>query len=174
MRSSAVLATLNALANGCIRCAPLSQGGRTYEKRPLLLSAVAMALLMACGVALAATLNPVSCQAGVVCNGTNISDKITVTSRADTINARDGNDTLSALGGADKISGDAGTDRLDGARQTCYNYYDQRELDVLLGPKVPQVGHAPPLESGLRARSVSWRGTRTRTQGACSCVPSRY
>src|SRR5215218_8357072 len=77
----------------------------------LLLTAVAVAILLAGGVALAKN---ISCarQGGNVCVGTNNADTITGTNRADTIKARGGNDTVLARGGKDKIFGGDGFDGL--------------------------------------------------------------
>src|SRR5215213_1783497 len=81
------------------------------RKTLLLLTTMALALLVAGGVALAAT---VTCQVGVTCNGTSSDDTITGTTSNDTIKGRGGNDTISALDGIDKINGGPKNDTMDG------------------------------------------------------------
>lgn len=73
----------------------------------LLLSAVAVALLIASGVALAVTKQ---CVPGRVCNGTAGGDQITGTNQADTINGGGGSDRIYALGGPDRVNGGPGQD----------------------------------------------------------------
>lgn len=80
----------------------------------LALSVMIAALLLASGLALAATLNPVNCQVGVICNGTSGDDRIVGTSRADTMRGRAGNDRILGRDGNDRISGDAGGDTING------------------------------------------------------------
>src|SRR5215208_2549612 len=81
------------------------------RKTLLLLTTMALALLVAGGVALAAT---VTCQVGVTCNGTTSADTITGTTSNDTIKGLAGNDTISALDGIDKIDGGPNNDTMDG------------------------------------------------------------
>src|SRR5215204_261274 len=83
-------------------------------KRPLLLLAsTALALLVACGVALAAT--AIDCAVvGNPCNGTKGDDQITGTTDADTISARGGNDQISALDANDTLRGQGGTYTING------------------------------------------------------------
>jgi Ca2+-binding RTX toxin-like protein len=77
----------------------------------LLLTTMALALLLAAGVALAAT---VTCQVGVTCKGTSSADTITGTTSNDTINGLAGNDTIKALDGIDKINGGPNNDTMNG------------------------------------------------------------
>jgi Ca2+-binding RTX toxin-like protein len=81
------------------------------RKTLLLLTTMALALLLAAGVALAA---PITCQVGVTCNGTSSDDTITGTTSNDTIKGLGGNDTISALDGIDKINGGPNNDTMDG------------------------------------------------------------
>jgi Ca2+-binding RTX toxin-like protein len=81
------------------------------RKTLLLLTTMALALLVAGGVALAATL---TCQVGVACNGTSSADTITGTTSNDTIKGFGGNDTISALDGIDMINGGPNNDTMDG------------------------------------------------------------
>src|SRR5215212_10296685 len=77
------------------------------RKTLLLLTTMSLALLLAGGVALAAT---VTCQVGVVCKGTSSDDTMTGTNK---------NDTINGLGGVDSISADsAGVDTIDLSRIT--------------------------------------------------------
>src|SRR5687768_8566223 len=85
----------------------------------LLLAAVAATLVVASGVALAAT---ISCKAGVVCWGTPDSDYMTGSNDSsdgefgnwNDMRGLGGNDTLRALKGPDKLTGGPGNDSLDG------------------------------------------------------------
>jgi Ca2+-binding RTX toxin-like protein len=81
------------------------------RKTLLLLTTMALALLLAAGVALAAT---VTCQVGVACNGTSSADTITGTTSNDTIKGLGGNDTIRALDGVDKINGGPNNDTMNG------------------------------------------------------------
>jgi Ca2+-binding RTX toxin-like protein len=81
------------------------------RKTLLLLTTIALALLLAGGVALAATKQ---CKVGVTCNGTSSADTITGTIGVDEIYAGGGNDSVQALGGADYMQGGNGVDTLDG------------------------------------------------------------
>ena len=81
------------------------------RKTLLLLTTMALALLVAGGVALAATL---TCQVGVTCNGTSSADTITGTTSNDTIKGLGGNDTIKALDGIDKINGGPKNDNMNG------------------------------------------------------------
>jgi Ca2+-binding RTX toxin-like protein len=81
------------------------------RKTLLLLTTMALALLVAGGVALAAT---VTCQVGVVCNGTSDADTITGTTSNDTINGLEGNDLIKARDGLDKIDGGPNNDTMNG------------------------------------------------------------
>jgi Ca2+-binding RTX toxin-like protein len=77
----------------------------------LLLTPMTLALLLAAGVALAAT---VTCKVGVACNGTTSADTITGTTSNDTIKGLGGNDTIKALDGIDKINGGPKNDTMNG------------------------------------------------------------
>jgi hypothetical protein len=81
------------------------------RKTLLLLTTMALALLLAGGVALAATM---TCQVGVTCNGTSSGDTITGTTSNDTINGLAGNDTIKARDGIDKIDGGPNNDTMNG------------------------------------------------------------
>ena len=85
------------------------------RKTLLLLTTMALALLVAGGVALAAT---ITCQVGVVCNGTSEADTITGIASNDTINGLDGNDFIKARGGSDKIDGGPNNDTMNGGPGT--------------------------------------------------------
>jgi Ca2+-binding RTX toxin-like protein len=64
----------------------------------LLITAVAVALVVASGVTLA---DDVECKAGTLCTGTDRADTMTGTPQADNMNGLGGNDTLKGLGGND-------------------------------------------------------------------------
>jgi hypothetical protein len=81
------------------------------RKTLLLLTTMALALLVAGGVALAAT---ITCQVGVVCNGTPDADTITGTTSNNTINGLEGNDIIKARDGSDKIDGGPNNDTMNG------------------------------------------------------------
>jgi len=87
---------------------------RKMRRTILLLTAVAVAILLVGGVALAKN---ISCarQGGNVCVGTNRADTMTGTNRADIVKARGGNDAVMARGGNDEVFGHDGFDGpLDG------------------------------------------------------------
>src|ERR671911_2175469 len=99
------------------------------RKTLLLLTTMALALLVAGGVALAAT---VTCQVGVTCNGTSSDDTITGTTSNDTINGLGGNDTISALDGIDKIDGGTQNDTMDGgAANDSYRFSNNFGVDSI-------------------------------------------
>jgi Ca2+-binding RTX toxin-like protein len=81
------------------------------RKTLLLLTTMSLTLMLAGGVALAATKQ---CQVGVLCNGTPGADAITGTTSNDTINSLAGNDSISARGGNDKINGGPNNDTMNG------------------------------------------------------------
>jgi hypothetical protein len=86
------------------------------RRTALLITAMAVAILVAGGVALAKT---ISCakQDGRVCLGTNNADVITGTNKADIIKARGSGmqvDQVMARGGRDKVFGGDGADHLFG------------------------------------------------------------
>lgn len=78
-----------------------------------LVAMVALAVLLASGVALARNITCPNKDNGS-CVGTNKMDTITGTTKADAIKARGGDDTVTARGGNDKVSGGDGGDLLDG------------------------------------------------------------
>jgi Ca2+-binding RTX toxin-like protein len=88
------------------------RGKVDHEKDATMLTTMSLALLLAGGVALAATKQ---CQVGVVCNGTSSADTITGTTSDDTINGLAGNDTIKARDGIDKINGGPNNDTMNGA-----------------------------------------------------------
>ena len=90
----------------------------------LLLAAMATALLLASGVAWAAT-NYISCTAGVVCEGTNTQDP------HDRINGSEGDDIMYAKGGNDYLDGYGGSDQMNGERgdDTIYGFDGNDTMD---------------------------------------------
>ena len=80
------------------------------RRSALLLVIMALALLVASGVALAKTIN---CNGGL-CFGTKNPDSIFGTNRHDTVFARAGGDFVSGRGGADDLNGEYGNDRIFG------------------------------------------------------------
>src|ERR671910_2096344 len=99
------------------------------RKTLLLLTTMALALLLAGGVALAAT---VTCQVGVACNGTSSDDTITGTTSNDTINGLAGNDTIKARDGIDKINGGTQNDTMNGgAANDSYRVFNNLGVDSI-------------------------------------------
>jgi Ca2+-binding RTX toxin-like protein len=78
----------------------------------LLLAAVAVALTLASGVALARTID---CDGGK-CRGTNNKDTMYGSPRHDTMYGLRGADLMRGNGSADSVNGDGGRDRLSGGR----------------------------------------------------------
>jgi Ca2+-binding RTX toxin-like protein len=79
----------------------------------LLLTTMAAALVMASGIALAATIECPN-RSGNLCVGTKRSDIMTGTNRADDMLGRGGMDRMRARGGNDTIDGDEGRDVIRG------------------------------------------------------------
>jgi Ca2+-binding RTX toxin-like protein len=77
------------------------------RRAALLVTTMAVALMVASGVALAANIN---CKAGTMCFGTNKADTMTGTTGADDMRGRGGGDTLNARAGDDKAFGGNGQD----------------------------------------------------------------
>ena len=88
------------------------------HRATLLLAAMVVGLLVASGVALAAT--PINCADDTVapCDSTTGDDEMTGTSGTDYIYAREGNDTLRGLAKFDDLRGGPGNDTLDGGGET--------------------------------------------------------
>ncbi len=80
------------------------------RRAAILLSAIALAIVVGGGVAVAATIR---CDGGR-CSGTNRPDSIFGTNRHDAIFARDGGDFVSGRRGADNLNGDDGDDEVLG------------------------------------------------------------
>lgn len=88
----------------------------------LLVASMAVALVLASGVALAA--NVIPCPGGL-CEGTTGDDEMTGTSNTDSIYAKEGNDTLRGLEKFDDLRGGPGNDNLDGGGgNDQYNFYE--------------------------------------------------
>jgi len=83
------------------------------KKAILLLAMMAAALLVASGVALAAT-SYKQCKVGVTCTGTSGDDTITGTTSNDSIYGYSGNDRIYGYGGNDYMTGMDGDDQLYG------------------------------------------------------------
>jgi Ca2+-binding RTX toxin-like protein len=81
----------------------------------LLISAIAVAMLLAGGVALAKNIKCPN-RDNNLCVGTNQNDTMTGTRSSDTIKARGGYDTVMAGRGRDKVFGGGGLDILNGGR----------------------------------------------------------
>jgi hypothetical protein len=82
------------------------------RRAAILLSAIALAMVVGGGVAVAATIR---CDGGF-CSGTNRSDSIFGTNRHDAIFARDGGDFVSGRAGPDNLNGERGKDEVLGWR----------------------------------------------------------
>jgi hypothetical protein len=80
------------------------------RRAAILLSAIALAMVVGGGVAVAAT---VRCDGGH-CSGTNRPDSIFGTNRHDAVFARDGGDFVSGRGRADNLNGEHGNDEVLG------------------------------------------------------------
>ena len=81
------------------------------SKTFLLLVSITLTLVLACGVALAAT---ITCPGTANCFGTDRADTMTGTSTNNNMFGEGGADTVKGGGGADFIRGDEGTDALRG------------------------------------------------------------
>ena len=81
------------------------------SRNVLLCASIALTVMLACGVALAAT---ITCQGSTSCFGSDRVDTMTGTSADNNIFGEGGADTVRGLGGADFIRGDEGADTLRG------------------------------------------------------------
>src|SRR3712207_2885025 len=104
------LQTSHKAGRNLVFCAPTVGG--FMRRSALLLVIMALALLVASGVALAKTIN---CNGGL-CFGTKKPDSIFGTNRHDTVFARAGGDFVSGAGGADDLNGEYGNDKVLGGR----------------------------------------------------------
>jgi len=94
----------------------------TKRRVLFLLVAMAAAVVVASGVALAA--NVISCPGGL-CEGTTGDDEMTGTGETDYLYAKEGNDTLRGLGAFDDLRGGPGNDDLNGGGgNDQYNFYE--------------------------------------------------
>jgi RTX calcium-binding nonapeptide repeat (4 copies) len=92
---------------------PASDRRRSAVKRAvILLTAIALAVVLGSGVALAKTIH---CNGGN-CFGTNRPDSIFGTNRHDAVFAKRGGDFVSGRGSADNLNGEDGDDRIFGGR----------------------------------------------------------
>ena len=91
---------------------PPREGGWRVRRSVLLVAAVAVALTLASGVALARTID---CDGGK-CRGTNNKDTMYGSPRHDAMYGFRGADLMRGNGGADSVNGDGGRDRLSGGR----------------------------------------------------------
>jgi Ca2+-binding RTX toxin-like protein len=85
------------------------------RRATLLLASMTLALLLACGVALAATIHCPN-RAGNLCVGTDNRDTMYGTAARDIMRGLGASDTLSARAGADRLTGGNGDDKLGGGR----------------------------------------------------------
>jgi Ca2+-binding RTX toxin-like protein len=119
------------------------------RKTVLLLTTIALALLLAGGVALAATKQ---CQVGVISKGTTGNDTITGTNKNDTIKGLAGNDNISARDGIDKIDGGPNNNTMDGGPgNDTYKFFTNWGIDRIFADSggVDTLAF-PPLSRGRR------------------------
>jgi hypothetical protein len=92
--------------------APLKKGVMGMRRTVLLLASMALAVLLASGVALA--LKEINCKDGGFCKGTPKRDLMKGGGRFDNIQGRGNDDVLKGFGGSDYLFGQPGDDRLIG------------------------------------------------------------
>lgn len=92
------------------------------RKTLLLLATMAASLVLASGIALAATRQ---CKTNVDCRGTNERDKLLGTSGADNMFGRGGNDSLYGFEESDQLYGGKGNDKLFGGPNNPVGFADQ-------------------------------------------------
>ena len=83
------------------------------SKTVLFMASTALAVLVVCGVALAANIQCPN-RAGNLCVGTTGDDTLTGTANRDTILGRDGNDLIKGRAGKDQLAGEPGNDEIRG------------------------------------------------------------
>ena len=83
------------------------------RKTVLFLASMALAVLLVCGVALAADIQCPN-RAGNLCVGTTGDDTLTGTANSDTIEGRDGADLIKGRGAKDQLAGELGNDEIRG------------------------------------------------------------
>jgi hypothetical protein len=107
------------------------------RKSILLLASTALALLLACGVALAAEITCPN-RSGNLCVGTADEDTMTGRDTTDVMRVRGGNDTMRALAEIDTLSGQRGDDILSGGEgDDTYVVVDQGGSD-----RIPEGGES--------------------------------
>jgi len=83
------------------------------SKTVLFMASTALAVLVVCGVALAADIQCPN-RAGNLCVGTTGDDTLLGTANSDTIEGRDGGDLIKGLGAKDQLAGEPGNDEIRG------------------------------------------------------------
>jgi hypothetical protein len=89
----------------------VSERGKRMRKTVLFMASTALAVLVVCGVALAANIQCPN-RAGNLCVGTTGDDTLTGTANSDEILGRDGGDLIKGLGAKDQLSGELGDDEI--------------------------------------------------------------
>jgi hemolysin type calcium-binding protein len=110
---------------GFLTPAALREEAQMMRSTMLLLAAMVAAMLLASGVALAATVINCADDPVAPCDGTTGDDEMTGTSETDDIYAKEGNDTLRGLEKIDDLRGGPGNDNLDGGGgNDTYSFYE--------------------------------------------------
>ena len=91
----------------------VSERGKRMRKTVLFMASTALAVLVVCGVALAATIQCPN-RAGNLCVGTTGADTLTGTANSDEIRGRAGADVIDGLGAKDRLTGGPGKDVMSG------------------------------------------------------------
>jgi hypothetical protein len=115
----------NVAGAGFLTPASLREEAQMMRSTMLLLAAMVAAMLLASGVALAATVINCADDPVAPCDGTTGDDEMTGTVGTDHMYAKEGNDTLRGLGRFDDLRGGPGNDNLDGGGgNDQYNIYE--------------------------------------------------
>jgi Ca2+-binding RTX toxin-like protein len=108
------------------------------RKTVLFMASTALAVLVVCGVALAADIQCPN-RAGNLCVGTTGDDTLTGTANSDEIRGRDGADLIKSLGAKDLVTGGPGNDELRGGG-AADDLFGGRGNETIDGGGTPQPG----------------------------------
>src|SRR5215203_6168851 len=114
----------------------VSERGKRMRKTVLFMASMALAVLLVCGVALAADIQCPN-RAGNLCVGTTGDDTLLGTANSDEIRGLDGADLIKGLGTKDLLRGGPGNDEIRGGGGAD-DLFDGTVNDTIDGDDTPQ------------------------------------